>query len=238
MKAIIWDMDGTLVDSEILWEKATYEMSEALGKRLTPQQRETCIGTSFTFTFELCARNAGHDPDSLDRAWWKNFLYSRMDTLMATELELRPGVRELLDACKAASIPMAIATNTERRVAQVPFGAIGLDYFETTVCGDEVPQAKPAPDMYREAARRLGCEPKECLVFEDSFGGMTAATNAGCVVIGLPEKPDMDLPKAVCAMRTLNNGSIDFAGVTVPSIRQWYERALNYGEGYEYGQSS
>lgn len=228
MKAIIWDMDGTLVDSEILWEKATYEMSEALGKRLSPQQREMCIGTSFTFTFELCARNAGHAPESLDRAYWKDFLYSRMNELMATELELRPGVRELLDACKAAKVPMAIATNTERRVAQVPFETIGLDYFDTTVCGDEVAQAKPAPDMYQEAAHRLGCTPNQCLVFEDSLGGMTAAAEAGCVVIGLPENPAMELPENVRDMRLLNDGSIDFANVTVSIIRQWYEKSIVY----------
>lgn len=228
MKAIIWDMDGTLVDSEILWEKATYEMSEALGKRMTQEQRESCIGTSFDFTFEVCARNAGHDPGALDRGEWKEFLYSRMHHLMTTELELRPGVRELLDACKAAGIPMAIATNTERRVAEAPFEAIGLDYFETTVCGDEVPFAKPAPDMYIEAAQRLGFKPGECLVFEDSTGGMTGAEHAGCIVVGLPENEDLPLPNGVYAMRELHHGSIEFTGVTPDLARSWYHQVMEW----------
>lgn len=220
--AIIWDMDGTLVDSEPLWGEATYAMSEHLGKRFTVEQRATTVGTNFDFTFELAARNGGHDPATLDRNYWRDFLYTRVIALMREKLVLRAGVRELLTELHTEGVPMAIATNTERLVAQAPFEVIGEQLFATTVCGDEVETPKPAPDMYLKAAEVIGVDPSKCLVFEDSAAGMRGAVAAGCRVIGLPESPTLKLPDGVYPMRKLHGG-VEFTGVSAQKLRDWYE---------------
>lgn len=222
LKAVIWDMDGTLVDSEPLWGEATYAMSEALGKRFTLEQRMQTVGTNFDFTFELAARNGGHDPNDLDRDYWRSTMYSTVIRFMREKLTLRPGVRELLTDLHRQSVPMAIATNTERLVAEAPFEVIGEELFATTVCGNEVRAPKPAPDMYLKAAGIIGADPDECLVFEDSMAGMTGAVAAGCRVVGLPDSSTLELPRSVTAMRALH-GSIEFSGVTAQMVRDWYE---------------
>lgn len=197
LKAVLWDMDGTLVDSEPLWGEVTYAMSEAMGRRLGLAQRAATVGGSVENTIHICAEHAGLDPTMVDFSQWRSYMLDNVATLMQQRLELFPGVSELLTDINAHSIPMAICTNTERIVAEPAFSVIGLEHFATTICGDEVTQAKPNPEMYCVAAQRLGVQPADCLVFEDSQAGMTAAVSAGCVVIGVPEDPTAHVPAGV-----------------------------------------
>lgn len=220
MAAIIWDMDGTLIDSENLWAETTYALSEAMGKRLTPEQRAKTVGTSFAFTSALCADNAGITLDEESSAMWKKRMYDHIRSLMETRLEVRSGVPELLDALHASGVPMAIATNTEREVAVSALKVLRTERFQEIVCGDDVPQPKPAPDMYLLAAEKLGVAPEDCLVFEDSLGGMTAALAAGCRVLGLPEDPALELPEGAVALRDVA-GTIDFSGISAKQVIGW-----------------
>ena len=98
------------------------------------------------------------------------------------------GAREMLDALSAAGVPMALVTNTRRELTERALNSIGRQYFSASVCGDEVPNAKPAPDIYRRAAELLGFEPGECLAVEDSVTGAAAAEGAGCPVLVVPNE--------------------------------------------------
>ncbi|MGD7001279.1 HAD family hydrolase [Corynebacterium halotolerans] len=223
LKAIFWDMDGTMVDSEPLWGQATYELSEHLGKRLTPQLRESTVGGSFPHTLQVCAQHAGVDLAEGDYPHYRRRMFDRMGELFADNLRPNPGVLELLDDLQQTQIPMLVTTNTERELADPSIAAVGQHFFHDSIAGDEVVHPKPAPDMYLEAARRVGARPEECLVFEDSFAGMSGAVAAGCRVIGLPESADQPVPEGVTLLRSLH-GSNSFQGVTATHVHGWFDR--------------
>ncbi|QPK80200.1 HAD family phosphatase [Corynebacterium lizhenjunii] len=219
--AVFWDMDGTLTDSEPLWEKATYRLSRQLGKELVPEVRELTVGGTFAGTFAIIADYAGYNPQPGDEQRFEADMQDYVAGLYDQELVIFPGVRELLEQLHAAGVPMMVTTNTQRAVADPVISAIGSQYFVGSVCGDEVPAGKPAPDMYLEAAHRVGADPASCLVFEDSQAGMSAAVAAGCRVIGLPAESNADLPTGavpVCSLHTASH----LAGASIADVRRWW----------------
>lgn len=183
IQAIFWDVDGTLVDSEPLWAIATFEMSRAMGHELTEAEHATMVGSTWDRTVDRCAELAGVDPEPYRRPG-----LDRVKEVLASRLQLNPGVRELLDSLREARVPMVVCTNTAREVAQFSIDSVG-DYFTDTICGDEVTNPKPAPDIYLEAAHRVGVAPERALVFEDSINGMSAAHSAGCKLVGVTDAP-------------------------------------------------
>lgn len=189
--AVLWDMDGTLIDTEPLWGIATYELGELLGRPLTAEVRERTVGGSFESTLRIVAEWASYSLVDGDVQRYKRWMYARMQELLSEGVETLPGVAAVLKALHERGTPMLVCTNTERVLADACIDAVGRDLFVDTITGDEVPRAKPHPDMYLEAARRVGAAPGDCLVFEDSWQGMSAAAAAGCVVLGLAsEVPD------------------------------------------------
>ncbi|AGF72484.1 HAD family hydrolase [Corynebacterium halotolerans] len=222
LTAIFWDMDGTLVDTEPLWGTATYELSELLGRRLTPELRDTTVGGSFPNTLQVCAAHAGVELTDEDYPRYRRHLFDRMAQLLDAHLTPNPGVPELLADLHAREVPMLVTTNTERELADPSIEAVGRRFFVDSIAGDEVAHPKPAPDMYLEAVRRVGAHPTECLVFEDSTAGMTAAAMAGCRVIGLPADPDTPVPAGVTALRDLQE-SASLAGVTADDVLGWFD---------------
>ncbi|CAI37117.1 phosphoribosyl-ATP diphosphatase [Corynebacterium jeikeium] len=222
MKAILWDMDGTLVDTEPLWGIATFEMGEKMGRPLTAEVREKTVGATTPTTVEICAAHAGLVLDDAAKAEWLNFMYTRVEELLAGQLEFRPGIREILSEAKAAGFPMALVTNTNRALTEVSLNSIGREFFDFTLCGDEVPNGKPAPDIYATAAERFGFAPDECLVVEDSTTGMTAARDAGCRVLGAPTDSKTAIPQGVHTLAELREGARDLGSLTLEDLRRIY----------------
>ena len=214
-------MDGTLTNSEPLWAEATFYLSELLGKRLTPTQRLATVGATFDTTLSICADNAGVTLQSGDSQRYRKLMFDYVKRLFASKLEVFPGISSLLKELEADGIPMMVTTNTERNVADAAIQALGREHFVDTICGDEVPAGKPAPDMYREAARRVGADPANCLVFEDSATGMRAAVDAGCIVIGLPEDNGVEVPAGVTEVSFLRN-SRHLEGATASDVYDWF----------------
>lgn len=220
VKAIFWDMDGTMVDTEPQWGIATYELSESMGRRLTTELRELTVGGSLSRTIRICAEHAGIQVTAEDEQRYHSFMLTRVAELFDDALIPNPGVISLLNELADRGVPMLVTTNTERSLAQGCIEAVGAGFFLGSITGDEVANPKPAPDMYLEAARRVGLPPSECLVFEDSFNGMTAAVEAGCRVIGLhPES--VTPPEGVVALRELH-GRNTFDGATADILGSWY----------------
>ncbi|MEJ6019721.1 HAD family hydrolase [Corynebacterium sp. H113] len=187
MRALLWDMDGSLINSEPFWEIATYECSERLGRRLTPELRATCVGNTLRDTVAICAAHAGVPLDDDVVKQESNFLENRVIELVRENgVVWLPGVRDIIAEAHAESIPVVLVTNTRRKVATPCIEAMGEHMFTATVCGDDVPHGKPAPDPYLRGVEIAGFRPQECLALEDSATGTRSALAAQCEVLWIP----------------------------------------------------
>jgi len=186
LRAVLWDMDGTLVDSEKLWDVAMEALYDHLGGVLTPQVRSATVGGSAANNMRIVYEDLGLEPDPAAMAVSADWLNDYTGGLFDAGLPWCDGALELLDALAAAAMPMALVTNTPRGLAERALNTIGRHYFSVSVCGDEVAHGKPAPDPYLRAAGLLGYAPADCLAVEDSVTGAASADAAGCPVLVVP----------------------------------------------------
>ncbi|MEO6793803.1 MAG: HAD family phosphatase [Mycobacterium sp.] len=186
MRAVLCDMDGTLVDSEKLWDVAMDALYDRLGGVLTPEVRASTVGGCAEDTMRIVYDDLGLAPDPAAMADSAHWLHDYTAELFAAGLPWCDGARELLDGLAAAAVPTALVTNTPRALAELALDTIGRHYFAVVVCGDEVAHGKPAPDPYLRAAELLGLDPRWCLAVEDSPTGAAAAEAAGCAVLVAP----------------------------------------------------
>ncbi|TWJ21985.1 HAD superfamily hydrolase (TIGR01509 family) [Micromonospora endolithica] len=177
-------MDGTLVDSEKLWDVALRELAEAYGGRLSDEARRAITGTSMAVSMRILHDDLGQperDPEA-SAAW----IDARILELFRTGLRWRPGASPLLRAVRAAGIPTALVTSSGRALVEVAMETLGRDNFDVVVCGDEVDAAKPHPAPYLTAARLLGVPIGRCVAIEDSPTGVASALAAGAAVLAVP----------------------------------------------------
>ncbi|MHA3021999.1 HAD family hydrolase [Mycobacterium sp. BMJ-28] len=186
LSAVLFDMDGTLVDSEKLWDVGMHALYARMGGVMTEEFRESTVGGSAESVMLQTYQDLGLEPHPAAMAESIEWLHSYVGGLFEGGLPWCDGARELLDALHSAGIPMALVTNTRRDLTEKALDSIGRHYFSTTVCADEVPRGKPAPDPYRRAAHLLGLAPAHCLAVEDSITGTTSAEAAGCPVLVVP----------------------------------------------------
>jgi HAD superfamily hydrolase (TIGR01509 family) len=192
MRAVLWDMDGTLVDSEKLWDVSMHALYGRLGGVLTPEVRTATVGGSSEGVMRIVYSDLGLEHDPAAMAESADWLHLYTGELFEAGLPWLPGAQELLERLVAAEVPLALVTNTRRDLTERALNSIGRHYFSVTVCGDEVAHGKPAPDPYERAAELLGFDPAECLAIEDSVTGTAAAEAAGCPVVVVPN--DVDVP--------------------------------------------
>ena len=223
MKAILWDMDGTLVDTEPRWGEATYAMCAEMGRELTPEVRETTVGGIAENTVRICADWAGLTLDEKSLSRWVDRLYAIVSGLFSADLPFRPGIPGLLAEGKG-TLPMMVVTNTYRSLTDQALQTIGADHFIGSVCGDEVDHGKPAPEPYLRACRHLGLAPDDCLVVEDSTNGMRSAVAAGCRVLGVPS-PGNAVPAGAADIADLRPGQgSDLHGLTIADLQDMWGR--------------
>jgi HAD superfamily hydrolase (TIGR01509 family) len=184
--AVILDMDGLMLDTEPLALRAWTEAAAALGVAFDDALARAMIGRNWTDCTKLVEAHYGADyPVAALLAGW----HATYDAIVARDgLAVKPGLRELLDWLAQSAIARAVATSTraERARAKLSRTAL-LEHFAALVGGDEVARGKPAPDIYAEAARRLGIAAADCLVLEDSEPGARAALAAGMTTIIVPD---------------------------------------------------
>lgn len=186
IEAVIFDMDGTLVDSERVAAKAWRVVADRMGVDLPDSVINSLIGRNEQSCRELVCAQLKGDKELTGKAFRAHV--DMFDELCADELELKPGARESIDTLRASGRRVGLATSTSRARAIARLERFGLeDAFAAVVCGDQVERSKPAPDIFLAAAERLGVTPERCAVVEDSLNGVRAGHAAGMHVFMVPD---------------------------------------------------
>ncbi|MEH1015122.1 HAD family phosphatase [Micromonospora sp. CPCC 206060] len=192
---MLFDMDGTLVDSEKLWDVALRELAGEYGGTLSTAARLAMIGSSMAASMRIFHDDLGQpwrDP-AVSAAW----IDRRILELFRAGLRWRPGALALLRAVRAARIPTALVTSSGRQLVEVALDTLGRDSFDVVVCGDEVDAAKPHPEPYLTAARLLGVPIGRCVAIEDSPTGVSSALAAGATVLAVPAEVPVPVTEGV-----------------------------------------
>ncbi|WP_067465127.1 HAD family hydrolase [Actinomadura macra] len=183
LQAVLFDMDGLLIDSERVWLEVESEVMAWLGGTWTSAHQERLVGGSLdvavAYMLELTGASAA--PAEVGRR-----MLDGMFERLSSCVPLMPGAKDLLTELRAAGVATALVSSSHRRLIEPVLDAIGREHFRLSVAGDEVARTKPAPEPYLTAAARLGAEPGRCVVLEDSPNGVAAAEAAGCVAVAVP----------------------------------------------------
>ncbi|SHG25654.1 HAD family hydrolase [Cognatishimia maritima] len=185
--AYLFDMDGLLLDTERLFmvPLVTLAAREGIDASAAEAFYLDLIGTSVA---ETSRRLETFLPPHIDVSAFEANWRLEYDALVAKHVPLRPYAKEVLDALKSQGARMALVTSTHGASARSKLTKAGIiDYFELIKAGDEVSANKPDPAPYREAAKGLGVDPKDCVAFEDSDTGTTSAIRAGCLTYQIPD---------------------------------------------------
>lgn len=183
--AVLFDMDGLMIDSEPLWTTAEVELAAGLGGTWDDAIKARVVGTRLEVAVPTILRHFGVSDAPEQVATTSAWLLGRMVELFRTDLPVLPGVRELLADLRAHGVPVALVSSSYRSLVDAAL-ATGLGPFDLTLAGDEVVHGKPHPEPYLAAAASLGVSPRACVVLEDSPAGVAAAEAAGCAVVAVP----------------------------------------------------
>ena len=186
LQAVLFDMDGLLVDTEPLWFEVERAVMAGLGGDWTEQDQRALVGGSMDasvgYLIDRATRPASHRKVARD-------LIGRMARLLAgRQIPVMPGAIELYAQVRAAGLPYALVTSSERIIMDAVLAGLadrGVG-FDVTVCGEDVRHAKPHPEPYQRAAELLGVDPRRCVALEDSPNGIAAAEAAGCATVAVP----------------------------------------------------
>ncbi|MDJ1133783.1 HAD family hydrolase [Streptomyces iconiensis] len=209
--AVVFDMDGVLVESEHLWEGLWSAFAAERGKQWGPEQTKSCQGMSAPEWAAFLAEfaGAGDSAEAVEHTE-RTVVDGMVKALDDGEIDLLPGALEMITD-SAALGPIALASSAPRRVIDAVLAHHGVDHhFKATVSSAEVPRGKPSPDVYLAAAGKLGVPAADCLAVEDSSNGLRAATAAGMTVVAIPNPT---YPPAEDALAGASYRAVDHADV-------------------------
>lgn len=201
IEAVIFDLDGVLLDSEPLHEQATKAVLAECG--VTTASGDPYVGMTTRESFALMCREFAlpHDPAELDARYT-----ARVIPMLRDHARPLPGVPDVLRTLKARGLPLAVGSSSRREIIEATLEGLGLcGLFDVVVSAADLPRGKPAPDVFLEAARRLGVVPEACVVIEDSERGVQAARAAGmrCVAVPCGVTRHHDFAGATLVLETL-----------------------------------
>src|SRR5476651_981297 len=185
VKAALFDMDGLLIDSEAVYIVAMQAAAHHFKREMPLEFCHSMVGIPRTECNVMIQELYGQ---GFDLEEFRGVYSANVRQVMEARVPIKPGVVELLDFLAERGLPCGVATSALRATAESHLGRAGLlPRFATVTARDDVERAKPFPDIYLEAARRLGIPPDNCVAFEDSSPGLTAAHAAGTMAIMVPD---------------------------------------------------
>ena len=197
--AILFDHDGTLVDTEPVWAAAKVALAAEFGGTWTEQDTLDCLGLSMKFTLDRLRERGVDLPDEQIN---ERLVTKVREALEHQQVEFLPGIERFLPQVRDAQIPAAIVTNATTSIAQRTADAAPEGTFSVIIGNDETTHPKPDPQPYLLAAQRLGVEPSRCVALEDSPSGVRSATAAGMKVIVVPG--ELEVPAELGHARMLH----------------------------------
>lgn len=180
--AVLWDMDGTLIDSEPYWMKSEGEFAKANKSTWSEQDGLSLIGMSLYDSSKIIKQKVGSE---LEPEQIIDQLTDQVTAQLKQEILWRPGARELLMLLRKKKVKTALVTMSMHRMAKQVVDSIGFDAFDVIIAGDNVLHGKPHPEPYLKAAEALGVKPEDCVAFEDSISGLRSAEAAGTKAVGI-----------------------------------------------------
>jgi len=204
--AVLWDMDGTLIDSEPLWIEQERQLMESIGAKWTSEDAIYCVGGPMA---RVDAYMRSKLPTAvLDRfapLALTNQLLQRMEDRLSHDIPFTPGAFELVNEMKSANLPLALVSASSRPLMNAALKSIGSQLFDITISDNDVERSKPDPEGYVKAAASLDVDISRSLIIEDSITGMTAAIASGAFVLGLPHVAELPHGPKVIHHPTLEN---------------------------------
>jgi HAD superfamily hydrolase (TIGR01509 family) len=183
LQGVLFDMDGLLVDSEPLWFEVECAVMARLDGRWSEADQRALVGGSLPRTVSYLLDRASRPASREQVGRW--LVDGMTSLLMSRPLTALPGARELLAEVRAAGVPHALVTSSERPIMDAVLLRLGVT-FDATVCADDVSHGKPDPEPYLRAAELLRADPRCCVALEDSPNGVASAEAAGCRLIAVP----------------------------------------------------
>jgi HAD superfamily hydrolase (TIGR01509 family) len=213
--AVLFDMDGLLIDSEPLWLEAETAVMARLGAGWTEDDQAALLGGSLDRTVRyLLAKATKPVPPRVVGEWLMSDIVARV---RRGGVPVRPGARELLVAVASAGLPTALVTSSERSFMDAVLASTGLR-FGALVCAEDVTTTKPDPEPYLLAAKLLGVPPAECFALEDSPNGVASAEAAGCRVLAVPSLVPIPAAPGRTVVRSLLDLTADAEGIRVGGL--------------------
>ena len=206
MSAILFDMDGTLIDSEPLWLEAEIEIMEELGCNWDQQDQINCLGGPIDKTENYMQdRSKNIKPIG----YFTKKLDDVMEQKLSTKLNLIPNALEIINECKISEIKIALVTASSGRLMRAVLKRFPVGIFDTTVSYDDVKRSKPDPEPYLLASKTLGVNITNCVVLEDSLTGVQSGLSAGAQVIGIPHLVKMPSNPNLRVVESLSEINMD-----------------------------
>jgi HAD superfamily hydrolase (TIGR01509 family) len=211
--AVLWDMDGTLIDSEPYWMSSERTFASANNSSWTEQDGLSLVGMSLYDSSKIIKEKVGSD---LDPEQIIQHLTDGVSSQLKQEIFWRPGAKELLLLLRKSKIKTALVTMSMRRMAQQVADSVGFNAFDVIVAGDDVRHGKPHPEPYLKAAELLRVRPEECVAFEDSLTGLRSAEAANTKAVGIKNIVEIPMAPGRITWPTLE-------GVTINDLRELFK---------------